>query len=172
MSRSNPWKKRPRHTRHTTLIVVEGDTEKAFIQHLKNLCGRDCGSRIKIENAHGGDGNAVLKQAIKLCPSFNACLCLYDGDRKATIKKNLKQADRLKIKQVVSIPCIEGFLLEILNRPVPRESASCKKALHDHLNIRSLTSVQAFQKHFPEQLLRMRKDDIPDLRKIFETIGQ
>ncbi|MEI8293258.1 MAG: hypothetical protein WCG66_04600 [bacterium] len=43
MSRSNPAKRKPRATRHITLIVVEGESEAVFIRHLKNHFGHDAG---------------------------------------------------------------------------------------------------------------------------------
>ena len=43
MSRSNPTKRKPRTTRHTTLIVVEGESEAVLIKHLKNHFGQDAG---------------------------------------------------------------------------------------------------------------------------------
>ncbi len=92
MSRTNPWKQKPRHTRHTTLIVVEEDTELALVNYLKGLCGRDCGTRVTPENAHGGSGDVVLNLAIKLCKAYDARACLYDTDRAPTVKKDIRKA--------------------------------------------------------------------------------
>ena len=95
MSRSNPWKQKPRHTRHTTLIVVEGDTELAFVNYLKAHCGRNCGTVVTIQNAHGGSGDAVLELTIKQCQGYDVRACLYDMDRAPTIKKRICKANQL-----------------------------------------------------------------------------
>ena len=53
MSRSNPAKRQPRFTRHTTLIVVEGESEAVLIKHLKNHFGHGAGSRITVKSSSG-----------------------------------------------------------------------------------------------------------------------
>lgn len=170
MSRSNPWKQKTRQTRHTTLIVVEGDTEYAFVQYLKGLCGRNCGTRVTIENAHGGGGDSVLKKAIQLCPPYDVCLCLYDTDRMPTVKGHIQKAKRLGIIEVQSVPCIEALLLKILGEHVPTETAQCKRAMQYIAGQDKLTDSSTLEQYFPLDLLEQRRCNIQSLDQLFQYI--
>lgn len=172
MSRSNPWKRKQRHTRHTTLIVVEGDTEENFLKHLQSACGRDCGTRLTIENTHGGSGDFVLQKAISLCQPFDVCACLYDADRKATKQKNLAKARRLKITQIISDPAIESLLLRILGRKPPSDTKRCKEQLDALVSGDSLTTIKGFEKHFPFTLLNEKRTSIEPLDAIIKLVDR
>ncbi|MEM7790240.1 MAG: hypothetical protein AAF546_02460 [Verrucomicrobiota bacterium] len=170
MSRSNPWKQKPRHTRHTTLLVVEGDTELAFVNYLKRLCGRNCGTRITLENAHGGCGDVVLKLAIKLSSPYAACACLYDNDRSPKLKKLIRKAKQLGIIEIPSTPCIEAFLLEILGEKTPANSDECKRTILRIVGSDSLTEVATFEKYFPKDLIDRQRANIDQLDTLLNTI--
>jgi len=172
MSRSNPWKQKPRHTRHTTLIVVEGDTELALVNYLKGLCGRNCGTRVTIENAHGGSGDTVLKLAIKRCKPFDVSACLYDMDRAPTIKKHIRKAKQLDIQEIKSTPCIEALLLEILEEKVPAATEDCKRAMQRIVGDDSLTEVATFEKYFPQDLIERRSSEVSQLGALMGLINR
>lgn len=172
MSRSNPWKQKPRHTRHTTLIVVEGDTELALVNYLKGLCGRDCGTRVTAENAHGGSGDVVLKLAIKLSKPFDACACLYDTDRAPKTKKHIQKSKQLGIQEIKSTPCIEALLLEILKEKVPASTEDCKRAMQRIVGNDSLTEVATFEKYFPQDLIERRKSEVTQLGALMGLINR
>lgn len=172
MSRSNPWKQKPRHTRHTTLIVVEGDTELALINYLKALCGRNCGTKVTLENAHGGSGDAVLKLAIKLCKAYDARACLYDADRAPTVKKDIRKAKQLDIQEIKSNPCIEALLLEILEEKVADSTEDCKRALQRIVGNDSLTEVATFEKYFPGDLIERRSSEVRQLDALMGLINR
>ena len=171
MSRSNPWKRKPRSTRHTTLIVVEGDTERALVNYLKILCGRNCVTRVTIENAHGGSGDGVLQLAIKLCSNaFDSCACLYDTDRAPTIKRFMDKARKLKIQEIPSAPCIEGLLLEILGEKVPSSSDECKRAMGLIVGSDSLTDCSTYEKYFSKNLFERRRLEVCQLNALLKLI--
>lgn len=170
MSRSNPWKQKPRHTRHTTLIVVEGDTELALVNYLKGLCGRNCGTRVTPENAHGGSGDIVLKLAIKLGKDFDVRACLYDTDRAPTVKKHIRKAKQLHIQEIQSTPCIEALLLEILEEKAPASTDDCKRAMQRIVGDDNLTEVATFKKYFPQELIERRSFDVPQLAALLKLI--
>lgn len=172
MSRSNPWKQKPRHTRHTTLIVVEGDTELTLVNYLKGLCGRNCGTRVTAENAHGGSGDVALKLAIKLSKPFDACACLYDTDRAPTIKKTIRKAKQLGIIEIQSTPCIEALLLEILGEKVPASTEDCKRAMQRIVGEDSLTEIATFEKYFPKDLIERRKSEVSQLGDLMRLINR
>ena len=170
MSRSNPWKQKPRHTRHTTLIVVEGDTELAFVDYLKGLCGRNCGTRVTSENAHGGSGDVALKLTIKLCKPYDACACLYDTDRAPRLKKSIRKAKQLGIIEIQSTPCIEALLLEILGERIPATTDECKRTMQRILGNDSLTEVSTFEKHFPQDLIERQRTSVSQLDSLLNLI--
>jgi hypothetical protein len=171
MSRSNPWKKKPRYTQHTTLIVVEGDTEYYFIQHLRQICGRNCGTRATIENVHGGSGDHVLKQAIKKSKDFDTCACLYDMDRAPTVKRDLAKADCMGIVQIASSPCIEAFLLELLGQSVPRTSEDCKRAISSITGGQPLTDLKVLGAHFGVDLIRRQAKSMKTMEWLWNIIS-
>jgi hypothetical protein len=61
------------------------------VKYLKGLCGRDCGTRVTIENGHGGGGDSVLKKTIQLDTPYDVCVCLYDTDRMPTVKGHIRE---------------------------------------------------------------------------------
>lgn len=172
MARSNPWKQKPRNTCHTTLAVVEGDTEEALLNHIKAICGRNCGTRLTIENTHGGSGDFVLEKTINLQGPYDVCACIYDGDREAIKKQILARAGRLKIKRFVSTPSIEVLLLEILGQRTPDSTELCKTRLKQYVGGDRLTGINDFQKHFPHELLAAKRKDIPMLDALFKLVDR
>jgi hypothetical protein len=171
MSRSNPWKKKPRYTQHTTLIVVEGDTEFYFVQHLRKICGRNCGTRVTIENVHGGSGDHVLKQAIKKGKDFDARACLYDTDRAPKVKTVIGKAKRMGIVEIASIPCIEAFLLELLGQSVPRTSEECKRAMSSITGGQPLTDPRILETHFGADLIRRQEKSMKTMERLWNIIS-
>lgn len=163
MSRSNPLKRKPRSTWHTTLIVVEGKTDAAFLKHLKIHFGRDSGSRITVKSPPG-NSDAVLKSAIDSFEAFDRRVALYDNDRPPQ-EKHLKAAHRKKIQILTCTPCIEGLLLEILGENPSSISADCKSRLKMRIG-QSLTHLQTYQRHFSKELLIERASEIELLAQI------
>jgi hypothetical protein len=166
MSRSNPAKCKPRTTRHTTLIVVEGESEAVLIKHLKNHFGQDAGSRITVKSA-SGNGDAVLKAAIRSFEAFDRRVALYDADWQPQ-KKHLQAARLRKIQILTCSPCLEGLLLEILGERPPTTSAECKRRLKLQLGEATLTNPQTFERHFPSSLLTSRVDSLKTLRGLLD----
>lgn len=119
-----------RHANRTLLIVGEGDTEIAFLSHLKALYVlRYCGLTVTVRNAHGKGPANVVKAVMR-----------YSRDRDFTQKAALLDTDlpwpdetralaaRKRIILLGCTPCIEGMLLSVLGRPVPDVPADCKRA--------------------------------------------
>lgn len=172
MSRSNPFNQKPRQIRHTTLIVVEGDTELALVKYLRALCGRNCGTRVTPENAHGGSGDVVLEMAIKLGKDFDARACMYDMDRAPETKKHIRKAKQIGIKEIKSTPCIEALLLEILGEKVPASTDDCKRAMQRIVGEDSLTEIATYEKYFPKELIERRKSEVPQLDVLMGLINR
>jgi hypothetical protein len=166
MSRSNPTKRKPRTTRHTTLIVVEGESEAVLIKHLRNHFGQDAGSRITVKSA-SGNGDAVLKTAINSFEAFDRRVALYDADWQPQ-EKHLQAARKRKIQILTCSPCLEGLLLEILGEKPATTSADCKRRLKLQLGEATLTNPQTYERHFPHLLLTSRADALNTLRALIE----
>jgi len=165
MSRSNPFKRKPRFARHTTLIVVEGETEEVFLKHLKTHFGKDSGSRITVKSPPG-NSDAVLKATLDRFVAFDRRVAIYDEDRPPQ-EKHLETARRKMIQILTCSPCIEGLLLEILEEKPPSSSAECKSRLKQRLG-QSLTNQQTYERHFPPALLTSLSEQLPTLRALLD----
>lgn len=166
MSRSNPTKRKPRTTRHTTLIVVEGESEAVLIKHLKNHFGQDAGSRIMVKSA-SGNGDAVLKTAVSSFEAFDRRVALYDADWQPQAK-HIQAARKRKIEILTCSPCLEGLLLEVLGEKPASTSAECKRHLKIQVGESSLTNPQTYERHFPPSLLTSRAESLKTLRDLLD----
>lgn len=164
------WKTKTRTVSHTTLLVVEGDTEKAFVFYVRSLFARQCGTRLTIECAYGGSGDAIVAHALKLCPGYDRRAVLYDADRPPASKTLLAKSESQKIERIVSTPAIEAVLLAILGQPVPRDTEGCKTALAARIPD-SLTDVRNYPRHFPETLLREKAVSVPALKQLLALMN-
>lgn len=115
--------------RKTLLIVGEGHTEKAFLNHLKTIyCVRDI--NVEVINARGKGPDHILNHAIG-CQNhtprdFVGVLLDTDLDwPKDLVKRLTIQGFQL----MGAIPCIDGLILDIINQPKPVASHSCKNKL-------------------------------------------
>jgi hypothetical protein len=163
MSRSNPYKRKPRTARHTTLIVVEGETDEVFLKHLRGHFGQDSGSRITVKPARG-NADKVLKVAIQSFEDFDLRVALYDEDSPPR-PALLKTAHTRKIRLLVCSPCLEGLLLSLLGEKPPSAAVDCKRRLEQRVPT-SLTDPQTYQRHFPPPLLTSRAGELDLLREL------
>lgn len=144
-----------RRTRRTILLVVEGFTDKDFIQHLKNLYhDRGCGFRVVVKNAKGKGGNNVIDTAYseKRQGGYDDIAVFYDGDVPLTAKS--KRHSR-NFHVFVAHPCLEGLLLEILEQFVANGCDENKK------RYARLACRRGFSELFPSELLERRRKAIP-----------
>jgi hypothetical protein len=163
MSRSNPYKRKPRAARHTTLIVVEGETDEVFLKHLKIYFGKDSGSRVTVKSARG-NADAVLKAAINSFEAFDRRVALFDNDWQPQ-PRHLNAARSRKVLTIRCSPCLEGLLLAILGEQPPRTSLECKQRLEQRIR-QSLTDPKTYECHFPSALLTVRASQLETLRAL------
>lgn len=154
-----------RHQRTTLLAVGEGDSEEAFLKYLRSLyCADHAGVSVTVRNAHGkGPGNVVNSALGHLRNrAFDRALALLDTDLEWT-PKDRDAARKAGLRLIGSTPCLEGFLLQILELPVPANSAQCKRAIAQALRA-DLTEISSYAPHFPKALLeRARRQHLPEL---------
>ena len=165
--------KRPlRKTNRTVLIVVEGETEEAFVTHLKSLYYRR-GMRLvpTIKNARGYGPQGVidkLKSATQTA-HFDHRIAVLDADipLKATEAKWLRGE---KVEQVVSVPAIEATLLAILGRHAPDMTDACKSELQKHAP-GDPTDIRYYAKHFPHEVLEQARGKVPVLDALIAAVS-
>ena len=152
-------------------MVGEGQTETAFLKHIKFLyLSRGCGVSTKIRNAHGKGPNHVVNYAVKQkrMAAYDRVVVLLDTDLEmsATTKRKAKSN---KIRVIGSTPCFEGLLLKVLGEQVPETSKQCKAQLGNKLPER-LTRQEDYQSKFPRELLDARRDDVPELGALLDCL--
>lgn len=151
--------KKDRFQRKTLLVVGEGDTEIAFLQHLRAMyCADGTGVRVTIRNAQGGGPNSIVNYVIRQLrlASFDHQIAFLDTDIpwSDSLKKTAKQ---YKIALVGSTPCFEGLLLAILNLPVPTLADQCKKALQLHTKA-DMTEVRNYAMFFSKETMQTARN--------------
>lgn len=158
--------------RKTLLIVGEGDSEEAFLKHLRDLyCSGGAGVAVTVRNAHGKGPENVIDHAARQARiySYDARIALLDTDIPWTDKLK-KSARKSKIDMVGSMPCFEGLLLSILGKRPPEQCADCKKAIQKLIDI-DLTERQSYAKSFPKVVLdaaRLKAIELDILLKAYE----
>ena len=158
--------------RKTLLVVGEGDSEAAFLKHLRDLyCSSGDGVAVTVRNAHGKGPESVIDHTAGQARihSYDACVALLDTDIPWTEKLKNK-ARKSKIEMVGSTPCFEGLLLSILGERPPTQSADCKKAIKQLVGI-DLTDRQSYAVPFSKAVLdaaRQRITELDQLLRFFE----
>ena len=158
--------------RQTLLIVGEGDSEEAFLKHLRDLyCSGGAGVAVTVRNAHGKGPENVIDHVARQARmySYDACVALLDTDIPWTDKLK-KAARKAKIDMIGSIPCFEGLLLSILGKRPADQSSDCKRSIQQLIGI-DLTERQSYARHFPKGLLdaaRVKVVELDLLLKAFE----
>lgn len=156
----------------TVLIVGEGDTEKAFLDHLKRLyVTRGCGVAVTVRNAHGkGPGN-VIDAAMRHAKNgdFDIVAVLMDTDLPWTDEVRILAREH-RICMVGATPCVDGLLLQILGERVPEQSKRCKDAFHARLGRKPFVR-EAYEPDFSKPLLNKKSATIPALGKLLALMA-
>ena len=153
--------------RKTLLVVGEGDSEEAFLKHLRDLyCSGGAGVTVTVRNAHGKGPENVIDHTARQARvfSYDARVALLDTDIPWT-EKLKKEARKSKIEMVGSTPCFEGLLLSILGKRPPTQSADCKKAIAQQLGI-DLTERQSYAGPFSKAVLDAARQTITELDQL------
>lgn len=156
--------------RKTLLIVGEGDSEEAFLKHLRDLyCSNGAGVAVTVRNAHGKGPEHVIDYAARQARmySYDAHTALLDTDIAWTDKLK-KDARKAKINMIGSVPCFEGLLLSILGQSPANRCADCKKAIQRLIGI-DLTERQSYTKHFPKGLLDTARSKVLELDQLLKA---
>lgn len=156
-----------RAQRQTLLAVGEGKAEVAFLKHLKQLyCSGGNGVAVTIRNAHGKGPRNVIATAIgaSSSASYDKEVCLLDTDLEWTAK-NKRDAQRKKIELVGSTPCLEGLLLRILGKVIPRDSCASKQQLRG-VTQKNMFETEDYVVDFSYVCLQSARLSIPELETV------
>lgn len=160
-----------KEVRKTLLVVGEGDSEEAFLKHLRSLyCSGGRGPAVTVRNAHGKGPEHVIDHARRLAQQFDfdRYAALLDTDLPWTAS-TVKTAAKYRISMLGAEPCLEGLLLKILAQPVPPQSAQCKQRM-SAMGL-DLTSSSAYGDRFNQDRLesaRTRIEMLESLLALFE----
>lgn len=164
--------KRPlRKTNRTTLIVVEGETEKAFVTHLKaNYYRRGMQLSVRIECAHGfGPAGVIDKlKAVAKTADFDQRIALFDADIPLT-PAEAKWLKAEKIGLLIATPAIEATLLATLAQHAPDSTSECKKKLQK-LAPGDQTEISYYQKYFALETLEEMRHRVDILGKLIAAV--
>lgn len=152
--------KRPaKRTNTTILLVVEGFTEEAFAQHLKDsYIEREMHIALRIKNAkgHGPEGIVdAFESMFKTTSYFDYKGAFYDSDVPAS-DDVLRYLDKNKITSFVSDPCIEALLIELRGKRPLANTKACKGQLSKMLS-GDPTDCLFYGKHFSKDLLEEKR---------------
>ncbi len=158
-----------RSPRHTVLLVGEGKTEEAFLNHLKSLyIYRGCGVAVKILNAGGKGAKYIVDYALRRSRRFASDRLLVLLDTDVLIGSSVrKTAEQNNIQLVESHPCLEGLLLRILNKQVPATSNLCKRSCRSYFN--DPLTEQGSYKNLTRKFLEQRRKNVPALGQILDS---
>jgi hypothetical protein len=173
-------RKLPRCTKITILIVGEGLTEKAFLQHIKELyVNREADVVVKVECGSGGAPKSVVQKTIRLraCRAYDKCFVLVDADRPLEVNKTLKKRMHTKppIEVLKATPCIEGLLLAILQYPKFSQhrtsSDNCKREFETkYISANRKTDPRSYAAKFSRKVLDDHRKAIPELETILKAM--
>lgn len=165
--------KRPlRKTNRTVLIVVEGETEEAFVTHLKKLYYRqEMRLSVRIRNAHGHGPQGIIDKlkSVAKTEDFNHRIAVLDADIPLTAE-SARWLQKEKIHTIVSVPAIEAPLLAILGKPTPDTTEACKRDLQKHAP-GNPTEANYHEKHFPHDKLEQARGKVSVLDELIAAVS-
>lgn len=159
--------KKQRHVRSTLLIVGEGDSEEAFLKHLRSLyCSSGEGVVATVRNAHGKGPENVIDFAKRQARigEYRKLVALLDTDIPWTDALK-KEARKARIVMIGSVPCFEGLLLSILGHRPAGQCAECKLSVKKMLGL-DLTETQQYSGRFSKSVLEAARMNLPELDRL------
>lgn len=129
-------------TSRTLLIVGEGETEVAFLNHVKGIYApRGCGLKVTIKNAHGKGARHVVEMAARhsRAADYDTVAVLLDTDQDWS-DAVAKKARDLKIRVLKSEPFFEAVLLRLIGESDNGDSKALKTRLAPFVGNNSLVS--------------------------------
>jgi len=173
--------RKQRRTKKTILIVGEGPTEKAFLQHIKQLyVTRDMDVVVKVECGSGGSPQSVVEKAVRLksSRSYDKCFVLVDSDVPFEPDKELlkRMKKKPRIEMLNATPCIEGLMLAILKHPkfsqTKTTSDDCKRIFNKYVPEDKKTDRRSYEGVFTKEILEARRKNIEELDAVLAVMEE
>lgn len=125
----------PRKQCDTLLLVGEGETEQAFLNHVKALYApRGCGLTVRVICARGKGAAHVVDMAIRQSRHFAfdtvAALLDTDTDWGPAVER---RATEHGIRVLMSDPCFEAMMLRAIKQPAEGSVDDLKKRFAPHV---------------------------------------
>ena len=166
--------KRPlRKTNKTVLIVVEGETEEAFVGYLKQLYyrrGMPLSVGIKNARGHGPEGVIDKLKSVAQTADFDHRLVVLDADI-ALLPAQEKWLRKEKIELIFSSPAMEATLLAILGKQAPSATGACQNELPKQAP-GDPTEVRYYEKYFPLPTLESMRSKVPVLEGLIAVLSK
>lgn len=157
-----------RQVARTVLLVGEGDSEVAWLQHLKSIyVQRGSGVAVTIKNARGKGAAHVVDVAIRQSrnAAFDTKVVLLDTDTDWTDKTHAT-ARKAKVLVVPADPCLEAWLLAVHAYPIyGKTSAQLKQEFAARFGA-AATDPKVFERHFPHAVLEVERLRLPALAEL------
>ena len=164
-----PWK-----ARKTLRIVVEGDDEEAFVNHVRKLfVHRGSGLSVSVKNAHGKGARNVIKAAIRerRQGGYDRVAALFDTDTNWGQTEKI-MAKRGKVDTLPSAPCLEASLLLMLgDDPSGETAAILKNRLESRLGGYPPRHPQAGLSIFTMERIISNRANIPMIDQLLTLLG-
>ncbi len=168
-----------KRTKKTVLIVGEGFTELAFLQHIKDLfVTRNSDISVKVEHANGGSPEKVIEKALRLraSKSYDCCFVLLDVDvpfqPTSSLTKKMKRKPELQVLKAT--PCIEGMFLAVLNQNNFSQSSTntrdCKHIFESYVPNDKKTEKYSYRPIFTITVINNRRNSVPELDAILKAM--
>lgn len=164
-------KKQIRKAKRTILFYVEGSSEEVFLKHLRRTYARNSGMAVTIRNGQGGSADGIVQRASCYPGGFDRRVVVLDNDKpKNEMAKARKSAKDCGIILIENSPCLEAFLLQVLNGGKvlkKRNSPEYKREFErKHICKKKRCDVSEYEKIFPKTVLDSARKKVGELDEI------
>lgn len=151
-------------TFRTLLLVGEGRTEEAFLNHVKGIYApRGCGLSVKIKNARGKGAKHVVDWTIGQTgiAKYDAVAALLDTDQDWS-DAVARKAKAARIKVLKSEPLFEAMMLRMIGESDIGDSKTLKARLAPFVRNDPLRA-ENYALHFDQQCLESGRTTEPTI---------
>jgi hypothetical protein len=176
MSRTNPFKKKPRTAKRTLLVYGEGLEDEIFLKYLKGKYHlRDRGIAITIRNGKGGTPSAVVVSANNDPGIYDRRIVIIDNDKgKLEMNSARSLATSKRIQLIEITPCLEAVFLSIVQPGKSYsgwDSAACKKEFESKfIERKKRTDPNEYEKVFPKGTLDKVRTNVTELHILIQIM--
>jgi len=160
-------------TYRTLLLVGEGRTEEAFLQHVKSLCApRGCGLSVKVKNARGKGAKHVVEWTSRqlAIARYDTVAVLLDTDKDWS-EAVARRAKAARIWVLKSEPLFEAMMLRLLNQSDAGDSKTLKNRFAPFVRNDALCA-ENYVDRFGKEFLEAQRDREPTIDALLKLFGE